>query len=122
MNIRSRMLKVANNIIADYDYVYDPQHEKNPGDGYQRTEKGWSKDKTDRNEGGNGGKNERAQKNRVFLKKILMDNYYDEERSNYIASKFALDLAKGADKKKIVEQINNIISRNDIKISEKDLL
>lgn len=29
--------------IAEYDYVYDPQHRKNPGGGYVKTDKGWSK-------------------------------------------------------------------------------
>lgn len=28
---------------SNYDYVYDPEHKKNPGSGFSKTEKGWSK-------------------------------------------------------------------------------
>lgn len=30
-------------MASDYEYIYDPRHEKNPGSGYEKTEKGWSK-------------------------------------------------------------------------------
>lgn len=44
MNIQKKILKIAKKILADYDYIYDPNHEKNLGGEYKRTEKGWSKD------------------------------------------------------------------------------
>ncbi len=34
---------VVASIMASYDYVYDPEHKKNPGSGFTKTEKGWSK-------------------------------------------------------------------------------
>lgn len=43
MNYKSEISKIAKIIIADSDYVYDPEHKNNPGGGYHRTEKGWSK-------------------------------------------------------------------------------
>ena len=49
MKHKIRMAKIAGNIFADYDYIYDPQHEKNPGGGYQRTEKGWSQGVDEKN-------------------------------------------------------------------------
>lgn len=48
MDIRKKILKIASSILADYEYIYDPNHEKNPGGGYERTEQGWSKDKMER--------------------------------------------------------------------------
>ena len=30
---------------SDYEYIYDPDHVLNPGNGYRKTEEGWSKGK-----------------------------------------------------------------------------
>lgn len=35
--------KIAKKILSDYEYIYDPEHKKNPGGGFERTEEGWSK-------------------------------------------------------------------------------
>ena len=46
MNLKSylKLIKIAFNLVkADEDYIYDPKHEKNPGGGYHKTDKGWSK-------------------------------------------------------------------------------
>lgn len=42
MNIE-KITKIANKIAMDYEYIYDPNHSKNPGGGFEKTEKGWSK-------------------------------------------------------------------------------
>ena len=46
---RTRIAEIANKIakelVADYEYIYDPDHKKHPGGGYQKTEKGWQKGK-----------------------------------------------------------------------------
>lgn len=62
MNIQKNILKIANKILADYDYIYDPDHKKNPGGGYERTEKGWSKDKSEKSKGSRGVKMTNEQK------------------------------------------------------------
>lgn len=42
--IKNKAIKIAFNLVkADEDYIYDPKHEKNPGGGYHKTDKGWSK-------------------------------------------------------------------------------
>lgn len=33
----------TNNGTQSYEYIYDPEHRKHPGGGFQKTEKGWSK-------------------------------------------------------------------------------
>lgn len=44
MNFQAAISKIATDIItAESDYVYDPEHKKNPGGGYQKTDKGWTK-------------------------------------------------------------------------------
>jgi len=44
MNFEAMISKLANDIItAETNYVWDPEHKKNPGSGYQKTDKGWSK-------------------------------------------------------------------------------
>ena len=57
MNIKK--LKIAEEIIKtaeqlmfadDYEYIYDPDHKKNPGGGYVKTESGWSKGKENKDE------------------------------------------------------------------------
>lgn len=45
MDYKKDISKIAKILVADSDYVYDPDHEKNPGSGYQKTDKGWSKNK-----------------------------------------------------------------------------
>ena len=62
MNVQKKILKIAGKIIADYDYIYDPNHEKNLGGGYERTEKGWSKDKVEKNESGKNGMTDEQKK------------------------------------------------------------
>ena len=38
-----RLQIIAKKILADYKYIYDPDHKKNPPPpGYVKTEKGWS--------------------------------------------------------------------------------
>ena len=40
------LLKTAKAILADTDYIYDPDHRKRPeGGGWEKTEKGWTKNK-----------------------------------------------------------------------------
>jgi len=29
--------KIAKELVADYDYIYDPEHRKHPGGGYVKT-------------------------------------------------------------------------------------
>ena len=41
--IAKELLKIARELIADSDYIYDPDHKKKPAGGYHKTEKGWSK-------------------------------------------------------------------------------
>ena len=41
--IAKQILKIAKQLIADTDYIYDPDHKKRPAGGYHKTEKGWSK-------------------------------------------------------------------------------
>lgn len=36
-------IKNNNHNTNDYQYIYDPDHKKHPGGGYQKTDKGWSK-------------------------------------------------------------------------------
>lgn len=57
LKIASELLKVAETLTAgsDYHYIYDPEHKKHPGGGYQKTEKGWQKGKEQKSENGNGG-------------------------------------------------------------------
>lgn len=46
LKIAQELLRVAETLIAgDYHYIYDPDHKKHPGGGYQKTEKGWQKGK-----------------------------------------------------------------------------
>lgn len=42
-NKSSVIASVVRRIMSSYDYVYDPEHKKNPGSGYHKTEKGWSR-------------------------------------------------------------------------------
>lgn len=127
MNIRSRMLKVANNIIADYDYVYDPQHEKNPGGGYQRTEKGWSKDKTDRkNQGGNSGKidekkiiDSMTDEQKRLHQMALSDDFYEQENAASSKKSHQYTLEKLSDSKNF--RIRTEVASNP-KTSKKTLL
>ena len=43
--------KMAKELIAkDYEYIYDPDHKKHPGGGFQKTEKGWQKGKQEKKE------------------------------------------------------------------------
>ena len=52
MNLRiaRELNRIARELVAtgDYDYIYDPEHKKHPGGGYQKTEKGWQKGKQDK--------------------------------------------------------------------------
>lgn len=52
LKIAKELLKVAKELIADkdYQYIYDPDHKKHPGGGYEKTEKGWQKGKQDKAE------------------------------------------------------------------------
>ena len=44
LKIASEIIKIAEDLVfADSDYIYDPDHDKHPGGGYHKTEKGWSK-------------------------------------------------------------------------------
>ena len=54
LKIAKELLKVAKELIADkdYEYIYDPEHRKHPGGGYQKTQKGWQKGKKQKS--GNG--------------------------------------------------------------------
>ena len=228
MNIQKNILKIARKILADYDYIYDPEHKKNPGEGYERTEKGWSKDKSEKNENEKNGmtdeqkklhematskdvdtvlkalhskeihpdsldavkksfpvevashnntsrktldelsthrsnevrtevaanphtdlrtlkkifqykweipsvqdlakrnfdsrKQEAAQKNRVFLTKLFDMAGLEGERYHNKAINYALEIYKGGDKKKIIDEINSIIPRTDVEVTVEDLL
>ena len=49
LRIASEILKIAKVIVADdYKYIYDPDHKKHPGGGYQKTQKGWQKGKQEK--------------------------------------------------------------------------
>jgi hypothetical protein len=39
------MLIIAKKILAEYYYIYDPDHRKNPGGDYVKTRRGWSRGK-----------------------------------------------------------------------------
>ena len=41
--IAKELVRIAKQLIADSDYIYDPEHKKKPAGGYHKTEKGWSK-------------------------------------------------------------------------------
>ena len=41
--IAKELVRIARELIADSDYIYDPDHKKKPAGGYHKTEKGWSK-------------------------------------------------------------------------------
>jgi len=43
--IASELVKIAKELMADSDYIYDPEHKKHPSGGYTKTEKGWTKNK-----------------------------------------------------------------------------
>lgn len=49
LRIAEELVKTAEDLIFadDYEYIYDPDHKKNPGGGYIQTESGWSKGKKD---------------------------------------------------------------------------
>lgn len=66
-SIQKKIIKIASKILADYEYIYDPDHKKNPGGGFERTEKGWS-DK---------GKLEKKREQKTFI--------YDEEYDKYLS-------------------------------------
>ena len=49
----SDLLRLAEILTADnYKYIYDPEHKKHPGGGYEKTEKGWQKGKQEKETGG----------------------------------------------------------------------
>ena len=50
-SIQKKIIKIASKILADYEYIYDPDHKKNPGEGFEKTEKGWSKEKQEKSKG-----------------------------------------------------------------------
>ena len=41
--IAEELVRIAKQLLADSDYIYDPEHKKKPSGGYHKTEKGWSK-------------------------------------------------------------------------------
>ena len=41
--IAKELVRIAKQLLADTDYIYDPEHKKKPAGGYHKTEKGWSK-------------------------------------------------------------------------------
>ena len=43
VKLAKRLLTIAKCLIADSNYIYDPEHKKHPGGGYHKTENGWSK-------------------------------------------------------------------------------
>ncbi|MFA6679592.1 MAG: hypothetical protein WCR96_03775, partial [Candidatus Methanomethylophilaceae archaeon] len=43
MRINAEIYKIAKILTAEYDYIHDPEHKENPGSGYRRTDRGWSK-------------------------------------------------------------------------------
>ncbi len=45
IKIAKRLINIAKALVADSDYIYDPEHKKHPKGGYQKTEKGWGKKK-----------------------------------------------------------------------------
>ena len=42
MNVQKKISNIAKKILSDYEYIYDPNHEKNPPPGFHETEKGYS--------------------------------------------------------------------------------
>lgn len=56
LKIAEELVKTAELILADSDYIYDPDHKKHPGGGYHKTEKGWSKLDEKEEEGGSSNK------------------------------------------------------------------
>ena len=53
VKLAKRLLKIAKALVADSDYIYDPEHKKHPGGGYHKTENGWSKSEQKQENNGN---------------------------------------------------------------------
>ena len=51
--VAKELNKMAKELVAkDYEYIYDPDHKKHPGGGFQKTEKGWQKGKQEKKDKG----------------------------------------------------------------------
>lgn len=70
----AKINRIAENIVlADSDYIYDPDHKKKPGGGYHKTEKGWSKKEEK--------KETNSTQNHTKLSKPVEEMNYDEKAS-----------------------------------------
>lgn len=85
--VARELIRIAKNIMAeDYDYIYDPDHKQKPGGGYVKTEKGWSKGKSDKGTSGLSKSQEQAQVHNIasnpktsdsVLNKIVQSNDWE---------------------------------------------
>ena len=78
LRIATALNKMAKELIADYHYIYDPEHHKRPGGGYQKTEKGWQKGKDTDDDNSNQMSKEQAQLDR------LVNNKYKKIRERIV--------------------------------------
>ncbi len=109
LKIAEEVVKIAEEVVFaaagspppkddDYEYIYDPDHKKHPGGGYQKTEKGWSKI-DDKKENGDGSQSKQKQdeKNEEKLNKLPKNKH--QEVSKKVNN--AVQNLKHADKVKI---------------------
>lgn len=65
--IASELIKIAKELLAASDYIYDPEQKKHPSVGYVKTEKGWTKNK----------KEQKSESKKEKKKKFDEDYLYD---------------------------------------------